>query len=128
MTGIKFAGVCPAARCKPASKLDQISGRTCVEVGPGITRELIERIGRLNHPGVVNSERQLLLQAGRRLTLRTSQRAAICNAATVLDGFRNNFGDGRQLANPPNRFVQRALECGPFIVRAFAEFVDASPM
>lgn len=50
------------------------------------------------------------------------QRAAVSNAASVLGGFRNKFGDAHQLANPPNRFAQRALDCGVFIVRAFAEY------
>ena len=51
-----------------------------------------------------------------------NQRAAVSNAAAVLGGFRNKFGDAHQLANPPNRFAQRALDCGVFIVRAFAEY------
>ncbi|HMV32717.1 MAG TPA: hypothetical protein PKA50_11400, partial [Gemmatimonadales bacterium] len=55
------------------------------------------------------------------------QRAAVSNAAAVLGGFRNKFGDAHQLANPPNRFAQRALDCGVFIVRAFAEYSAAPP-
>ncbi len=51
-----------------------------------------------------------------------NQRAAVSNAAAVLGGFRTKFGDAHQLANPPNRFAQRALDCGVFIVRAFAEY------
>lgn len=56
-----------------------------------------------------------------------NQRAAVSNAAAVLGGFRNKFGDAHQLANPPNRFAQRALDCGVFIVRAFAEYSAAPP-
>jgi hypothetical protein len=50
------------------------------------------------------------------------QRAAVSNAAAVLGGFRNKFGDAHQLTDPPHRFAQRALDCGLFIVRAFAEY------
>jgi hypothetical protein len=63
-----------------------------------------------------------------------NQRSAVANAAAVLGGFRNKFGDAHQLANPPNRFAQRALDCGVFIVRAFAEYatralaVPANPL
>jgi len=55
------------------------------------------------------------------------QRAAVSNAASVLGGFRNKFGDAHQLSNPPNRFAQRALDCGVFIVRAFAEYSPRAP-
>lgn len=51
-----------------------------------------------------------------------NQRSAVSNAAAVLGGFRNKFGDAHQLANPPNRFAQRALDCGLFIVRSFSEY------
>jgi hypothetical protein len=51
-----------------------------------------------------------------------NQRSAVANAAAVLGGFRNKFGDAHQLENPPHRFAQRALDCGVFIVRSFAEY------
>lgn len=56
-----------------------------------------------------------------------NQRAAVANAVAVLGGFRNKFGDAHQLANPPHRFAQRALDCGVFIVRAFAEYGPRAP-
>jgi hypothetical protein len=66
--------------CEPASKLDEISGRTGVEVGPGMTREIIKRICGSHHSGVVNGGRQLLVKAGRRLTRSVRRNSISCPA------------------------------------------------